>query len=61
MKYKTCYEVIAENYEEEQFLLSRFPESIWFITEKHVKFFIPKQDKQKIIESIGEWKEQKKK
>jgi len=59
MKYKTCYEVIAENYEEEQFLLHRFPGSIWFITDKHVKFFIPKQDKQKIIESIGEWKERK--
>ena len=59
MKYKTCYEVIAENYEEEQFLLNRFPDSIWFITEKHVKFFIPKQDKQKIVEAVGEWRQRK--
>jgi len=57
MKYKMCYEVIADNYQEEQFLLSRFPDSIWFITESHVKFFIPKNKKQELIEAVGQWKE----
>jgi len=60
MKYKMCYEVIADNYQEEQFLLSRFPNSIWFITEHHTKFFIPKADKQALVEAVGEWKEKAK-
>ena len=60
MKYKMCYEVIADNYLEEQFLLSKFPDSIWFITEKNTRFYIPKQHKTELVNAIGEWKERKK-
>ena len=59
MKYKTCCEVLADNYEEEQFLLSRFPDSIWFITEKNVRFYIDKSHEMEVINAIAEWKEKK--
>ena len=60
MKYKMCYEVVADNYVEEQFLLSRFPDSIWFITENNTRFYISKKYKNELVDAIGEWKERKK-
>ena len=57
MKYKPCYEVIADNYQEEQFILNRFPDAIWFITDNHVKFYIPKSAKNELVEAIGAWKQ----
>ena len=57
MKYKTCYEVIADSYEEEQFIIKRFPEALWFITDSHVKIYIPKSAKNELVEAISQWRD----
>lgn len=57
MKYKRVFEVRAESYEEEQFMLLKFPGSIWFICEGHTKFYLPEEEKKDVLLALKEWRQ----
>lgn len=61
MKYKRVIEVTAESYDEEQFLLNRFPEAWWDDRSGIIVFYISEKKFNIVKEVINEYKEQNKK
>jgi hypothetical protein len=59
MKYKAVIEIITESYEEEQFILNRFPNSVWIspagISNKKTLFYLPYQQYDEVKNTIEEW------
>jgi hypothetical protein len=64
MKHKLVIEIITESYEEEQYILMKFPESWWYSAnprEGYTVFYLPAANEEKVQEAITEWKEMKRK
>ena len=64
MKHKLVMEIITESYEEEQYILMKFPESWWYSAnprEGHTIFYLPASNEETVQEAITEWKEMKSK
>ena len=60
MKHKKVIQVIAENYEEEQFMLHKFPEAWWDDRSGRMVFSISEKKENEVKEAINEYKERKK-
>jgi hypothetical protein len=61
MKAKNVVQVITETYDEQQFILSRFPESFWFVEEEdRTRFYIPVGRQEEVYKTIIEWHERNK-
>ena len=61
MKYKKMVEIIAESYEEEQFLLTRFPDAWWGHRDNLTSFYVPESRLVDVKNIVNEYKEMKKK
>lgn len=59
MKHKKVIQVITENYEEEQYMLFKFPESWWNDRFGRMMFSISLEQEEKVNEAIKEYKELK--
>ena len=57
MKHKKVIQVIAENYEEEQFMLNRFPEAWWDDRSGRMVFSISEDKEFEVQQAINEYKE----
>lgn len=59
MKQQLLVEITTESYDEQQFILSRFPEAYWYVTEntEKTKFYLPEDRENEISEAIHEWNE----
>jgi hypothetical protein len=60
MKYNRVVEIIAESYEEEQFLQRAFPEAYFIIRNEKVYFYLPGSKESQVQAVINEYKELKK-
>jgi len=61
MKTNKVIQVIAENYEEEQYFFNKFPEVWWDNREGRIIFNVPIEKEDLVNEVIREYKELKKK
>jgi len=55
-------EIVTESYEEEQFILNRFPEAWWIPQgkgENGIIFYLPVSKEYKVQEAYNEYKERK--
>ena len=57
MKHKKVIQVIAENYQEEQFMLNRFPEAWWDDRSGQMVFSISEDKEFEVQQAINEYKE----
>jgi len=57
MKQRTVVEVQAESYIEEQLLLEKFPEAIWFNLSGNTMFYLPEDTKEEVTSFIKECEE----
>lgn len=55
MKSRIVIEVKGENYEEEQFLLSRFPRTAWLRMGEETRFYVPQEKAEDVRLAITEW------
>lgn len=59
MKMQAVVEVVAETYEEEQFILRKFPSAVWVapagMNKGNVLFFLPYAQYAEIKKAIDEW------
>lgn len=60
MKHKTVIQITAESYEEEQYLLNKFPEAWWDDRQGLTVFYIPTTKMDQVTEVVNEYKERKK-
>ncbi len=56
MKHKKVIQIIAETYEEEQYLLNEFPEAWWDSRGGKIVFSISLEQEGKVNEAIHEYK-----
>ena len=56
MKSRSVIELTAESYEEEQFLLNRFPRTAWIKLGEEVRFYIPNEKLTDVAKALTEWK-----
>jgi hypothetical protein len=54
-------EVIAESYEEEQYLLNELDEAWWEDRKGNIVFTLPESKEDLVMKVIKEWKDRKKK
>lgn len=58
MKIRKMVEIITDSFEEQQFILSRFPDSFWFVEgDNKTRFYISAMKQNEAIEALNEWKE----
>lgn len=59
MKIRKMVEITTETYEEQQFILSRFPNSFWFVEEdvNKTRFYISELKSSEAISALNEWKD----
>ena len=58
MKIRKMVEIITDSFEEQQFILSRFPDSFWFVEgDNKTRFYISALQEGKAIAALNEWKE----
>jgi len=57
MKRKVVIELKSESYMEEQYLLDKFPDSIWLKLGSNTRFYLDIDEKDSAIKAITEWKE----
>ncbi len=57
MKRRVVIEVESESYLEEQFLLDKFPHSIWLNMGGQTKFYMDIDEKEAVLEALTEWRE----
>jgi len=55
MKTRTVIEVRGENYEEEQFLLAKFPRTAWIRMGEETRFYVPQEKSEDVRLAITEW------
>lgn len=61
MKIRKMIEILTENYDEQQFVLERFPNAWWSVLDSNnTKFFVPENKINYVLESMRIWKEQRK-
>ena len=61
MKHKILIEVTAESYEEEQYLLNKFPDEWWDNRDGIIRFYVPDTKVEFVKEVIKEYEERSKK
>jgi hypothetical protein len=61
MKQQRMIEVIAESYEEEQYLLNELDEAWWEDRKGNIVFTLPESKEDLVMKVIKEWKDRKKK
>ncbi len=59
MKHKKAILVITENYEEEQYIMFKFPEAWWDDRSGQVVFSMPLEKEEQVKEAIREYNEHK--
>ena len=57
MRQRTVVEVQAESYIEEQLLLEKFPEALWFNLSGNTMFYLPESSKEEVSSFIEECEE----
>jgi len=57
MKRRVVIELESESYIEEQFLLDRLPDAVWLNMGGSTKFYLPIEEKERVLEAITDWKE----
>lgn len=55
MKLRRVVEVVAFTNEEQQFILSRFPESVWFELDGNVRFYIDEEKIAELVDAVDEY------
>jgi len=56
MKATNKIELITDSYEEQQFILARFPDSYWFVEDDNkTRFYICKSKENDVDASMREW------
>ena len=60
MKHKTVIQITAESYEEEQYLLNKFPEAWWDDRQGVTVFYVSELRDGEVRKAINEYKERKK-
>jgi len=64
MKHKLVIEIITESYEEEQYILMKFPDAWWYSGNSkggNTVFYLPASSEEIVQEVITKWKEMKSK
>lgn len=56
MRQRAVIEILAEDYDEEQFLLAKFPDSVWVKLEGGTRFYIPSTRIKEIGQALREFK-----
>jgi len=56
MKLKKMIALESESYLEEQFILSKFPESVWINLEGGTTFYIPESKINEALNVLKEWR-----
>lgn len=62
MKIRKMVEIITETYEEQQFILSRFPNSFWFVEDDEnnlykTRFYISELKQTEAVAALNEWRD----
>ena len=61
MKYQRKIEIVTESYDEEQFILNKFPEAWWQVIDSDkTRFLVPVSKEHLVQEAYDEYKERKK-
>jgi len=55
MKSRSVIEIETETYEEEQFILARFPHTAWIKLSENTRFYVPTDQLTKVAEVMAEW------
>jgi hypothetical protein len=58
MKFKKMIDIMAESYEEEQFLLVKFPEVWWDDRSGVTHFYVEEMRINEVLEVLSEWNTQ---
>lgn len=61
MKAKKIIRVVTKSYEEQQFILNRFPDSYWVVDGEKTRFYIDTAYESAVYSSVIEWYERNKK
>ncbi len=58
MKYQRVVEIVTESYEEEQFILNKFPEACWYASgpKTNTVFYLPVSKEHAVQEAYNEYK-----
>jgi hypothetical protein len=56
MQFKKMIAIQAENYQEEQFLLTKFPDAIWIALDWGTNFYVSETRINEVLEVLNEWK-----
>jgi len=60
MKQSHVIEIVTESYEEEQYILHRFPDAWWYSRGSNIVFVLPVSEKNEITEAIEDYEKLKK-
>lgn len=55
MKLRRVIEVRTYDYNEQQFILSRFPESLWFEIDGNYVFYIDEEKISEVVDTVDEY------
>jgi uncharacterized protein (UPF0303 family) len=55
MKLRRVIEVVAFTHDEQQFILSRFPESVWFELDDKIRFYIDEEKIADVVDAVDEY------
>jgi hypothetical protein len=55
MKYKQVIEIVTETYEEEQYILHKFPEAYWYSRGSNIVFALPAYEQNRVGEAIEDF------
>ena len=56
MRQRAVIEIVAENYDEEQFLLKKFPDAVWLKIDEETRFFVPSRNIKEVGRALREFK-----
>jgi hypothetical protein len=61
MEVKKVIRIITDGVEEQQFILSRFPQAYWNIDYNKTTFYIDSKYEKDIVKAVKEWRKRSKK
>ena len=56
MKFKKMIALQSESYEEEQFILNKFPDSVWINLDGGTTFYVPESKINEALHVLKEWR-----
>ena len=60
MKYQRMVEIVTVTYEEQQFILNRFPDAWWYVVDVNTtKFYVPVSKEHLVQEAYNDFREKK--